>query len=156
MIPQADRWLPTHILRWIGGARTYGQRLTFYLGMLNTATLMIVLYDSSDVVASVFPTVAHWLVFVGLVAVPAIVAFDYWLVHAAQITYNSHQQSQSNRNPGYALTEENNEMLRRLTNYTDREEEADKDGTEESRREKTAVPLNSSAHGTRADMESQL
>lgn len=111
-VPQADEWLPTGVRRYIGGVRTYGQRLSFYLGILNTATLMILAYQSVDVIGAVFPSLATWLAFLAFVAVPGIVAFDYVLMHPSQITYNSHQQARSSRNPAYQLIEENNRMLR--------------------------------------------
>ena len=118
-IPQADRWLPTSALRWIGGLRTYGARLTFYLGFANTATLMYVLYNESALISSIFPSVAYWLAFLGFVAIPLLIVGDFVLFHVAEITYNAHQNSQANRNPGYRLTEENNEMLRQMMHATD-------------------------------------
>ena len=124
-IPQADRWLPTSALRWIGGLRTYGARLTFYLGIMNTGTLMFVLYNQSGFIQSVFPSALHWLAFLAIVVVPAIIVVDYALFHVAEITYNAHQNSQANRNPGYRLTEQNNEMLRRMMHATDGGEEDD-------------------------------
>lgn len=113
-LPQADRWLSTEALRLIGGVRTYGQRLTFYLGVMNTATLMFMLYRESTVIQSLFPNVLAWLAFIGFVAVPAIMAFDFGLMHPSQITYNSGQQAQTKRNPHYELTTEISQQLDRL------------------------------------------
>lgn len=111
-IPQADEWLPTGVRRYIGGVRTYGQRLNFYLGVMNTATLMILAYQNVGLVRSLFPSLVAWLGFVAFVLVPGIIAFDYVLMHPSQITYNSHQQARSSRNPAFELIEENNRMLR--------------------------------------------
>jgi hypothetical protein len=116
-IPQADRWLSTDILRWVGGVRTYGQRLQFYLGMLNTATLMLVLYNTSPLVNEFFPSVAVWLAFIGLLVVPAVMGIDYFLMHPSQITYNQHQNGQENRSPNYRETMENQ---RRIDDLHDR------------------------------------
>ncbi len=111
MIPQADRWVSTRVLRYIGGLRTYGQRMQFYLGMLNTATLMIVLYHQSPVVNGLFPSVLVWLLVVGGIIVPAAVFVDYFLFHVAQITYNQHQNGHENRSPNYRETMENQRRI---------------------------------------------
>lgn len=113
-LPQADRWLSGSALRWIGGVRTYGQRLTFYLGMINTATLMLVLYETSPLVSSIFPSVIIWLAFVGLGIVPVVIAVDYVLMHPSQITYQQHQNGHENRSPNYRETMENQREIHRL------------------------------------------
>lgn len=113
-LPQADHWLSNGVLRWIGGVRTYGQRLTFYLGVLNTATLMLVLYETSPLVSDAFPSVAAWLAFVALGVVPAVIAVDYVLMHPSQIIYNQHQNGHENRSPNYRETMENQREIHRL------------------------------------------
>lgn len=122
-LPQADDWLSTGLLRKIGGLRTYGQRLQFYLGMINTATLMLVLYNTSPLVNDVFPSVAVWLAFITLVVVPAVVGVDFFVMHPSQITYNQHQNGHENRSPNYRETMENqrklDELHRRLDELED-------------------------------------
>lgn len=118
-LPQADRWLSTGTLRKIGGLRTYGQRMQFYLGFANTATLMIVLYETSEVVNSLFPGLAVWLLFIGGVAIPIAIAVDYVLFHVAQITYNQHQNGQENRSPNYRETMENQRRIDDMQNQLD-------------------------------------
>lgn len=113
-LPQADAWLSTGMLRKIGGARTYGQRLQVYLGMMNTATLMLVLYNTSPLVNAVFPNVAVWLAFITFIVVPAVMSVDFFLMHPSQITYNQHQNGQENRSPNYRETMENQRMIARL------------------------------------------
>jgi hypothetical protein len=113
-IPQADKWVSTGILRWIGGVRTYGQRLQFYLGMINTATLMLVLYETSPLVSNAFPSVVTWLAFIALAVVPLVIGVDYVLMHPSQITYNQHQNGQENRSPNYRETMENQRKLEYL------------------------------------------
>lgn len=120
MIPQADRWLSPGMLRYIGGLRTYGQRMTFYLGLLNTATLMIVLFHQSPVVNGIFPNVFVWLLFVGGIVVPVAVFADYFLFHVAQITYNQHQNGHENRSPNYRETMENQRRINSLDEKLDR------------------------------------
>lgn len=113
-LPQADQWLSTGTLRKIGGLRTYGQRMQFYLGFANTATLMIVLYETSGLVNSLFPSMAVWLLFIGFVAIPAAVGFDYTIFHVAQITYNQHQNGHENRSPNYRETMTNQRLIEDL------------------------------------------
>lgn len=118
-IPQADRWLSTDILRKIGGVRTYGQRLQFYLGMINTATLMLVLYNTSPLVNNFFPSVAVWLAFIVLVVVPSVMGVDFFVFHPSQITYNMHQSGQENRSPNYRETMENQRRIDELHEKVD-------------------------------------
>ncbi|WP_227354334.1 hypothetical protein [Haladaptatus salinisoli] len=113
-LPQIDQWVNTGTLRWIGGLRTYGQRLQFYLGMMNTTTLMLVLYETSPAISSRFPSVLAWLGFVAVILVPAIIAIDYVIMHPSQITYDQHQNGHENRSPNFRETMENQRKLTEL------------------------------------------
>lgn len=128
-IPQADTWLSTGTLRKIGGLRTYGQRIQFYLGMINTATLMLVLYNTSPLVNQTFPNVAVWLGFIALIVVPTVVGLDYVLMHPSQITYNQHQNGVEARSPNYRETMENQRRIDRLHEKLD--ELSDQESTHE-------------------------
>jgi hypothetical protein len=119
MIPQIDDYVGAGTLRKIGGLRTYGQRMTFYLGMLNTATLMIVLYHQSPTIRQTFPSTLWWLAFVAIVIIPAVVAFDYVVAHPSQITYNAHQSGQENRSPNYRETVKTKREVRRVHDRLD-------------------------------------
>ena len=111
---QADDYLPTSVLRYVGGMRTYAARINFFLGVPNTLMIGVLFYGDSKLIQSVFPTVFHWVGFVLFVAVPMAVVVDRVLLHPAQIVYNAHQSSHTNRNPTYRLVQDNNQRLQAL------------------------------------------
>lgn len=112
--PQIDDYLPKKFLRWIGGLRTYGARLNFYLGLLNTATLMLLLYKNSPLIRYIFPSVYVWLAAVAFVFVPFVVAIDYTIFHPSELTYNSHQVGRENRSPNFRETMNNQRLIKEL------------------------------------------
>lgn len=114
LVSQADSVLSTTALRYIGALRTYAARLNFFLGVPNTLMIGVLFYNDSAAIQSIFPTVYHWVAFIGFVVVPSAILSDRVLLHPAQIAYNAHQNSRANRNPTYRLVKENNRRLGEL------------------------------------------
>jgi len=111
---QADKYLPQLWVQIIGAGRTYAARLNFFLGVPNTMMIAVLFYNDSALVQSVFPSVYHWVAFIGFVVVPGAILADRVLLHPAQIAYNSHQNSDADRNPTHRLVEETHADVREL------------------------------------------
>lgn len=108
---QIDSIAPTSVLLILGGMRTYMGRLNFFLGVPNTFMIAILFYNDTDILRVIFPTVFHWILFIGFIFVPSVILFDRMILHPAQITYNAHQASRKNRNPVYKEVMEIKEIL---------------------------------------------
>lgn len=113
-VPQADQFLPTNIMRVIGAARTYAQRMQFFLGVPNTLMIGVLFYNDNAVIQSVFPTVYHWVGFILFVVVPSAILVDRTVLHPAQITYTAHQNAFENRSPGFRIGVDNNYRIKRI------------------------------------------
>jgi hypothetical protein len=119
---QADDVLPTSTLRVVGALRTYAQRMQFFLGVPNTLMIGVLFYNDSPLIASLFPTVYHWVGFIVLVVVPAAVVADRVLLHPAQIIYNQFQSGHENRSPNYRETMQNQRRIEALHDRLDERE----------------------------------
>lgn len=123
---QADEWLPTWALNYLGALKIHVQRTQFVLSIFNTASIAITVYFTSPV-ANVY--VSNWVPLLGgfrpwasiwgwLGTVAAIAAvylvIDRVLVYPAEVSYNSHQASQRERNPGFDVTVDSNERIQRI------------------------------------------
>lgn len=114
LLKQADSYIPTSLLRYIGGLRTYAARLNFFLGIPNSIMISILFYNSSPIAQSIFPSVFYWVGFISFVFIPTVVFTDRFLLHPAQITYQAHQNSKTNRNPIYEKVEETNKIIKEM------------------------------------------
>lgn len=125
---QADDYVPTGLLRYVGALRTYAQRIQFFLGLPNTLMIGVLFYNDAPMLYAYFPTVYHWIAFILVVVVPAAVFFDRVLLHPAQIIYNQHQNAHENRSPNYRETMENQRRIDALHDKVDEliDEEGDR------------------------------
>lgn len=117
---QADDYLPQWALNVLGAAKIHVQRTQFVLSIFNTLSIAITVYFTSPVSSVSVPvlgqpwtTVWAWLATVALVALAYLVV-DRVLVYPAEVSYNSHQASRRERNPGYDVTVDSNERIQRI------------------------------------------
>lgn len=103
---QADDWLSTRTMNAVGAVRLYAQRVNFFTSIPNTLMISVIFYQSTEILRAAFPTVVHWVAFYLFVLVPAAIVIDRVLLHPAQISYTSHQNSKRNRNPTHRLVED--------------------------------------------------
>lgn len=134
---QADDVLPQWTLNYIGAIKIHIQRTQFILGMFNTIMIGVTAYYNSPIPAvelwgiKPWTTVYGWLATVCLGATLFLVV-DRTTLYPAEVSYNSHQASREDRNPGYRLTVKNSEKLDRIERklditQTDGEHENDDD-----------------------------
>lgn len=123
---QADDLLPTSVLNYLGALKIHVQRTQFVLAIFNTASIAITVYFTSPVstvhvsewvpvLGGVHPWASIWG-WLGTVAAIAAVylVIDRVLVYPAEVSYNSHQASRRERNPGYDVTVDSNERIQRI------------------------------------------
>lgn len=118
---QADRVLPRWVLRYLGATKIHVQRTQFVLGIFNTATIAATAYYTAPISSLTIPgtairpftSILGWL---GLVVAGALLflGVDRALLYPAEVTYNAHQSSREDRNPGYAVTVDSNERIQRI------------------------------------------
>ena len=118
---QADDYLPGWALNYLGAAKIHVQRTQFILSIFNTASIALTVYYTTPLPGVTIPgtpirpfaTVFGWL---GMVAALAAVFLlvDRVLLYPAEISYNSHQASHRERNPGYDVTVDSNERIQRI------------------------------------------
>lgn len=116
---QADTHLPNRWLRIIGAARTYAQRMQFFLGVPNTLMIAVLFYNDAPILHTLFPTVYHWIATILFLLVPAAIVVDRVLLHPAQIVYNQYQHGRENRSPNYRETMANQRRLDRIESKLD-------------------------------------
>lgn len=118
---QADDYLPAWMLRYLGAAKIHVQRTQFILAIFNTGSIALTVYFTTPLPNLTIPgtsiqpftTVFGWLSVVALVAGLFLVV-DRILLYPAEISYNSHQASHRDRNPGYDVTVDSNERIQRI------------------------------------------
>lgn len=118
---QADEYLPPTALNYLGALKIHVQRTQFVLAIFNTASIAITAYYTTPLPAVAVPwtsiqlwtSVYGWLASVALVAALYLV-IDRVLVYPAEVSYNSHQASRRDRNPGYDVTVDSNERIQRI------------------------------------------
>lgn len=133
---QADDVLPGQWMRIIGAARTYAQRVQFFLGVPNTLMIGILFYNDTAAIQSIFPTVYHWVAFILGVVVPSAILLDRTLLHPAQIMYNQFQNGHEDRSPNYRETMNNQRGINRLHQRLDDAGIPRADGGEDAQPEK--------------------
>lgn len=118
---QADSVLPQRVLQYLGAAKIHIQRTTFILSMFNTAGIALTTYYAAGVPTWTIPTttirpftsVLAWLGVI-MAGALAFLVVDRTVLYPAEVSYNSHQASERERNPGYDVTVDSNERLRRI------------------------------------------
>lgn len=117
---QADDFLPQGVLNVLGAAKIHVQRTQFVLSIFNTVSIAVTVFFTSPISSVHVPlfgrpwtSVYAWLATVMLVAVAYLVV-DRVLLYPAEVSYNSHQSSRRDRNPGYDVTVDSNERIRRI------------------------------------------
>ncbi|MUV59771.1 hypothetical protein [Halobacterium sp. CBA1126] len=123
---QADDHLPAWVLRYLGAAKIHVQRTQFILAIFNTGSIALTVYFTTPLPNLTIPgtsiqpftTVFGWLSVVALVAGLFLVV-DRVLLYPAEISYNSHQASHRERNPGYDVTVDSNERIQRIEDELD-------------------------------------
>lgn len=125
---QADQYLPVWALNYLGALKIHLQRTQFVLSIFNTISIALTVYYTSPIAAvrvpvagRPFASIYGWLGFVATIAIGYLVV-DRILVYPAEISYNSHQASRRERNPGYDVTVDSNERIRRIEDKLDIEE----------------------------------
>lgn len=118
---QADDYLPSWVLRYLGAAKIHVQRTQFILAIFNTGSIALTVYFTTPLPTLTIPgtsirpfaTVFGWL---GVVAIVAgiFLLVDRVLLYPAEISYNSHQASHRDRNPGFDVTVDSNERIQRI------------------------------------------
>lgn len=122
---QADDILPKQAMLWVGGLRTYAQRVQFFLGVPNTLMIGVLFYNDAPALQNVFPSVFHWVGFLLGVVVPAAIVVDRAVLHPAQIIYNQHMNGRENRSPNFRETMENQRRIEELHEKFDELQAAD-------------------------------
>lgn len=123
MIPrwQADDVVPTPVLNALGAAKIHLQRTQFVLSVFNTLSIAVTTYYAAPVASVTVPgtsirpfgSLIGWLGAVGVLAATYLL-LDRTVIYPAEVSYNSHQASDRERNPGYDVTVDSNERIRRL------------------------------------------
>jgi len=118
---QADESVSQRVLNILGAAKIHVQRTQFVLAVFNTAAIATTAFYSAPVSSLTVPgttirpftTIIGWLAAVAALAVTYL-AVDRVLIYPAEVTYRSHEASRRDRNPGYDVTVDSNERIRRL------------------------------------------
>jgi len=118
---QADDALPQRALNTLGALKIHLQRTQFVLSAFNTGAIAVTAYYSAPIASLTVPgtavrpfaTIWGWLAGVALLAVTYLVV-DRTVIYPAEVSYNSHQASRRDRNPGFDMTVDSNERIRRL------------------------------------------
>jgi len=118
---QADESVSQRVLNILGAAKIHVQRTQFVLAVFNTAAIATTAFYSAPVASLTVPgttikpftTIIGWLAAVAALAVAYLVV-DRVLIYPAEVSYRSHEASRRDRNPGYDVTVDSNERIRRL------------------------------------------
>lgn len=128
MIPswQADDVLPASALNVLGAMKIHAQRTQVVYGLINTGGIAVTTYYSAPVDGLTVPgtsirpftSLVGWLAAIAVLGVVYLVV-DRGLLYPAEISYQSHEASDRDRNPGFELTADSNERIRRIERAVD-------------------------------------
>jgi len=123
MIPrwQADDLVPTGALNALGALKIHAQRTQIVYGLFNTAGIAVTTYYSAPVDSLTIPgtavrpftTLTGWLATIVVLGVIYLVV-DRGLLYPAEVSYRSHEASDRERNPGYDVTVDTNELVQQI------------------------------------------